>query len=216
MILTLRGDNMLLKEMNFRDIAGKYLYIDAAGVAQNLGSIFEVTEDVTGVLCYGYIDAQAGISFEILCCAEYDAAKKTLKLLHGNDEQMAKIRLAELLEAQATVLPREMPRLSEFKGKVEMVKQVYKADEATEAMRRLSSLDPARLVTHPDIVTVYLVRGDEAEAAYVLLKEVREVNIIGTLLSEPQKASGLHKGDEISFFLVRNEKGIMCMKVLEK
>lgn len=206
---------MLLKEMNFRDIAGKYLYIDAAGVAQNLGSIFEVTEDVTGVLCYGYIDAQAGISFEILCCAEYDAAKKTLKLLHGNDEQMAKIRLAELLEAQATVLPREMPRLSEFKGKVEMVKQVYKADEATEAMRRLSSLDPARLVTHPDIVTVYLVRGDEAEAAYVLLKEVREVNIIGTLLSEPQKASGLHKGDEISFFLVRNEKGIMCMKVLE-
>ena len=207
---------MLLKEMNFRDIAGKYLYIDAAGVAQNLGSIFEVTEDVTGVLCYGYIDAQAGISFEILCCAEYDAAKKTLKLLHGNNEQMAKIRLAELLEAQATVLPREMPRLSEFKGKVEMVKQVYKADEATEAMRRLSSLDPARLVTHPDIVTVYLVRGDEAEAAYVLLKEVREVNIIGTLLSEPQKASGLHKGDEISFFLVRNEKGIMCMKVLEK
>lgn len=206
---------MLLKEMNFRDIAGKYLYIDAAGVAQNLGSIFEVTEDVTGVLCYGYIDAQAGISFEILCCAEYDADKKTLKLLHGNDEQLAKIRLAELMEAQAAVLPSEMPRLSEFKGKVEIVKQAYKADEATEAMRKLTSLDPARLAMHPDIVTVYLVRGDEAEAVQVLLKEVREVNIIGTLLSKPQKASGLHKGDVISFYLVRNEKGIMCMKVLE-
>lgn len=50
---------MLLKEMNFRDIVDKYLYIDAAGVAQNLGSIFEVTEDATGVLCYGYIDEQA-------------------------------------------------------------------------------------------------------------------------------------------------------------
>lgn len=207
---------MLLKEMNFRDIVDKYLYIDAAGVAQNLGSIFEVTEDATGVLCYGYIDAQAGISFEILCCAVHDAAKKTLKLLHGNDEHLAKIRLAELLEAQATVLPSEMPRLSEFKSKVAMVQKAYKADEATEAMRKLTSLDPARLAMHPDIVTVYLVRGDEAEAAYVLLKEVREVNIIGTLLSEPQKASGLHKGDEISFFLVHNEKGIMCMKVLEK
>lgn len=169
---------MLLKEINFRDIADKYLYIDAAGVAQNLGSIFEVTEDVTGVLCYGYIDAKAGITFEILCCAVHDAAAKTLKLLHGNDEQMAKIRLSELLEAQAAVLPSEMPRLSEFKGKVEMVKHGYKADEATEAMRKLTSLDPARLVTHPDIVTVYLVRGDEAEATYVLLKEVREVNII--------------------------------------
>ena len=203
---------MLLKEMNFRDIVDKYLYIDVAGVAQNLGSIFEVTEDATGVLCYGYIDEQAGISFEILCCAVYDTAKKTLKLLHGNDEQSAKIRLAELMEAQAAVLP----RLSEFKGKVEMVKQAYKADEATEAMRKLTSLDPARLAMHPDIVTVYLVRGDEAEVAYVLLKEVREVNIIGSLLSEPQNAAGLHKGDEISFFLVRNEKGIMCMKVLEK
>lgn len=207
---------MLLKEINFRDIADKYLYIDAACVAQNLGSIFEVTEDVTGVLCYGYIDAKAGITFEILCCAEYDTAKKTLKLLHGNDEQSAKIRLAELLEAQAAVLPSEMPRLSEFQSKVAMVQKAYKADEATEAMRQLTSLDPARITTHPDIVTVYLVRGDEVEAAYVLLKEVREVNIIGTLLSEPQKASGLHKGDEISFFLVRNEKGIMCMKVLEK
>lgn len=207
---------MLLKEINFRDIADKYLYIDAACVAQNLGSIFEVTEDVTGVLCYGYIDAKAGITFEILCCAEYDTAKKTLKLLHGNDEQSAKIRLSELLEAQATVLPSEMPRLSEFKSKAETVQKAYKADEATEEMRRLTSLDPARFVTHPDIVTVYLVRGDEAEAACVLLKEVREVNIIGTLLSEPAKAVGLHKGDEISFFLVRNEKGIMCMKVLEK
>lgn len=207
---------MLLKEMNFRDIVDKYLYINAAGVAQNLGSIFEVTEDATGVLCYGYIDAQKGISFEILCCAVYDADKKTLKLLHGNDEQLAKIRLSELLEAQAAVLPSEMPRLSEFQNKVATVQKTYKADEATEAMRQLTSLDPARLATHPDTVTVYLVRGDEAEAAYVLLKEVREVNIIGTLLSEPQKASSLHKGDEISFFLVRNEKGIMCMKVLEK
>lgn len=207
---------MLLKEMNFRDIVDKYLYIDAAGVAQNLGSIFEVTEDATGVLCYCYIDAQAGITFEILCCAVHDAAKKTLKLLHGNDEQSAKIRLAELLEAQAAVLPSEMPRLSEFQSKVAMVQKAYKADEATEAMRRLTSLDPARLAMHPDTVTVYLVCGDEAEAAYVLLKEVREVNITGTLLSEPQAATGLHKGDEISFFLVRNEKGIMCMKVLEK
>ena len=206
---------MLLKEMNFRDIVDKYLYIDAVGVAQNLGSIFEVTEDATGVLCYGYIDAQAGISFEILCCAVYDTAKKTLKLLRGNDEQSAKIRLAELLEAQAAVLPSEMPRLSEFRSKVAMVQNAYKADEATEAMRKLTSLDPARLAAHPDIVTVYLVRGDEAEAAHVLLKEVREVNIIGTLLSEPETANGLHKGDEIGFFLVRNEKGIMCMKVLE-
>ena len=207
---------MLLKEMNFRDIVDKYLYIDAAGVAQKLGSIFEVTDDVTGLLCYGYIDAQAGISFEILCCAVYDTANKTLKLLHGNGEQSAKIRVSELLEANAAVLPSEMPRLSEFKGKVEIVKQAYKADEATEAMRKLTSLDPARLAMHPDIVTVYLVRGDEAEAVLVLLKEVREVNIIGTLLSEPETANGLHKGDEISFFLVRNEKGIMCMKVLEK
>lgn len=207
---------MLLKEMNFRDIVDKYLYIDAAGVAQNLGSIFEVTEDVTGVLCYGYIDAQKGISFEILCCAVYDADKKTLKLLHGNDGQSAKIRLAELMEAQAAVLPSEMPRLSEFQSKVAMVQKAYKADEATEAMRQLTSLDPARLATHPDTVKVYLVRGDEAEAAHVLLKEVREVNIIGTLLSKPQAATGLHKEDEISFFLVRNEKGIMCMKVLEK
>ena len=44
------GDNMLLKEMNFRDIVDKYLYIEAAGVAQKLGSIFEVTDDAADLL----------------------------------------------------------------------------------------------------------------------------------------------------------------------
>lgn len=124
---------MLLKEMNFRDIVDKYLYIDAAGMAQNLGSIFEVTEDATGVLCYCYIDAQAGITFEILCCAVHDAAKKTLKLLHGNDEQLAKIRLAELMEAQAAVLPSEMPRLSEFHNKVATVQKHIKPTKRQKA-----------------------------------------------------------------------------------
>ena len=42
-------------------------------------------------------------------------------LLHGIDEQSAKIRLAELMEAPAAVLPSEMPRLSEFQSKVAMV-----------------------------------------------------------------------------------------------
>ena len=75
-----------------------------------------------------------------------------MKLLQGNDEQLAKIRLTELLEAQAAVLPSEMPRLSEFQRKVAMVQKAYKADEATEAMRKLTSLDPARLATHPDMI----------------------------------------------------------------
>ena len=150
---------MLLKEMNFRDIVDKYLYIEAAGVAQKLGSIFEVTDDVTGLLCYGYIDAQAGISFEILCCSVYDTAKKTLKLLHGNGEQSAKIRLAELLEAQAAVLPSEMPRLSEFQSKVAMVQKAYKADEATEAMRKLTSLDPRELKIHSDCLFCRLLQA---------------------------------------------------------
>lgn len=195
---------MLLKEMSFRDIVDKYLYINAASVAQGLGSIFEVKDDTTGLLCYGYIDDEAGVTLEILCCAVHDEVQKTLRLLHGNDEQAAK----------AAVLPGDMPRLSEFHSKVERIRQAYKPDEARAAMRSLTSLDPVRLPTQPDIVTVYLVRGEEAEAVPVLLREVREVNLIGTLLAEPQMAAGLHKGDELSFFLVRNEKGIMCMAVV--
>ena len=34
-------------------------------MAQKLGSIFEVTDDVTGLLCYGYIDAQAAQNAKI-------------------------------------------------------------------------------------------------------------------------------------------------------
>ena len=41
---------MLLKEMSFRDIVDKYLYINAASVAQGLDSIFEVTDYTTGLL----------------------------------------------------------------------------------------------------------------------------------------------------------------------
>ena len=127
---------MLLKEMSFRDIVDKYLYINAASVAQGLGSIFEVTDDTTGLLCYGYIDDEAGVTLEILCCAVHDEVQKTLRLLHGNDEQMARIRLDELLETKAAVLPGDMPRLSEFHSKVERIRQDYKPDEARAVLSK--------------------------------------------------------------------------------
>ena len=88
----------------------------------------------------------------------------------------------ELLEAKAAVLSGDMPRLSEFHSKVERIRQAYKPDEARAAMRSLTSLDPVRVPTQPDIVTVYLVRGEEAETVPVLLREVREVKLIGTHL----------------------------------
>ena len=84
-----------------------------------------------------------------------------------------------------------------------------------EKTRFLLALDHLRAVDNPDVVEVHLVHGDDGdEKCHVLIENISEMNLSGILLDEPQQDLGLHKGDTLNFYLVKNKQGIMCIAMV--
>lgn len=205
---------MKLKDKSFRDIEKQYIYLAVPEIARQLIAFFEGAEQATGVLCYCYLDYEQGLQFAVLCCAQFDAETRSLKLLAGNPAQSVTLPYASVSEAEAAVLPATLSRLAEFKAKVDAVQARCNVDEKIEKTRQLMTLDHLRSAERPDDVLVRLVHGESVEEVMVRLAGVNELQLYGKLVSEPQGDFGVHAGDSLSFYLVKNAQGIMCLALV--
>lgn len=205
---------MKLKEKSFRELINQYVYIEAADLAKQLKNFFAEAQQATGVLCYCYLEHEAGMQFAVLCCARFGAKEQQLKLFQGNDNQLVKLPYATICEAEVRLLPQGLPRLEEFKNKTTALTAQCLVSAAVAKTRQLTALDHLRSADCPDNVLVHLVHGDIIAEAYVRLEGVTEMNLYGTLVDEPQAALDVHAGDSISFYLVKNVQGIMCLAMV--
>ena len=205
---------MKLKDKSFRELEKQYIYLAVPEIARQLAAFFADAEQATGVLCYCYLDYKQGLQFAVLCCAMFDAETRSLKLLAGNAAQSITLPYASVSEAEAAVVPAALPRLAEFKAKVDAVQARCNASADIEKTRQLTTLDHLRSAERPDDVLVRLVHGESVEEVIVRLAGVNELQLYGTLMSEPQGDFGVHAGDSLSFYLVKNAQGIMCLALV--
>lgn len=204
---------MKLKEKSFRELNQQYIYLAVPELAAQLAAFF-AAEQATGVLCYCYLEHEQGLQLEVLCCARFDAEAHSLRLGSGNQAQSVTLPYASVSEAEAAVLPANLPRLAEFKSKVEAVQSRSHVTAAVEKTRQLTALDHLRSAERPDEVAVRLVHGESVEEVTVQLEGVNELQLYGKLMSEPQSDFGVHAGDRLSFYLVKNAQGIMCLALV--
>ena len=205
---------MKIKEKNFREINGQYIYLAASELAMQLEQCFADAESATGILVYCYLEHEHGLKFEILCCACLDKDSRQLKLFQGNDKQSIKLPYASVSEIDCAVLPQGLPRLEEFAEKVSAIKSACVVDADVARTRTLTSLDHLRDEECPDNVVVQLVHDEIVEKCFVRLEGVNELNLYGTLVREPQADFDVHAGDKINFYLVKNVQGIMCLALV--
>lgn len=205
---------MKIKENSFRELRGRYLYLAVPELAGQLASFFASMQTATGLLCYCYLEHEQGLQFEVLCGACFESALRKLQLLPGNDGQSVKLPYESVMEAEFLTLPEGLPRLAEFAAKVARVQQLCIAAAELEKTRQVVVVDHLRRLERPDEILVQLVRGELAEGCYVRLESLGAADLSGTLVSEPQVNFGLHAGDRISFYLVKNVQGIMCMAIV--
>ena len=205
---------MKLKEKSFRELSKQYIYLAVAKLAAQLAAFFEGAEQATGVLCYCYLEHERGLQLEVLCCAMFDAEARSLKLFSGNPAQSVTLPYASVSEAEAAVLPADLPRLAEFQSKVKTVQSRCNATADIEKTRQLTTLDHLRSAERPDEVAVRLVHGESVEEVTVRLEGVSEMQLYGKLVSEPKSDFGVHAGDSLSFYLVKNAQGIMCLALV--
>lgn len=202
-----------IKEIGFRRLYQQYVYIEYTEKLDILAQYFEGGEQATGVLGYCYVDHEAGLTFEVLALAKRNG--EALEFYSGNDETSIKFRYSSVADAGALLLPSVLPPLKDYAEKTANVDAAYAHSEAVAKTRLLANLDTCRHEEYPDDVLVYLIHGDDhIEGCFVRLENVGEMNLTGTLLNEPAYDYGVHEGDSLDFYLVKNERGIMCMAIL--
>lgn len=205
----------VLKDYSFRELMNKYIYIDNKEFLPIIASYFEVPQEATGLLAYCYLEHENGMKLEALCCSRFDEAAKSIKFYATNDEAKVALPFEAMLSTKILILPDTILPLEKFSSKVEPILPLSETTEGVAKSRKIVAMDHLRKADNPDAILVQLVHEDDhIEGHYALLEDVGEMNLTGTLLSEPEFDYGIHQGESLSFFLVRNEKGVMCLAML--
>lgn len=202
----------MLKEYGFRAIVDKYVYIAAKNLAF-VKNYFEGDVEANGILVYCYLDHEQGLQLEVLCQAFFDSEKRSIKLFAANAEASIGLPYGMFGGCEALVLPDASVPVERFTAKVEAIKAKPVSEEVLKG-RSIAALDAWRSEDNPDEVLVHLARGnEEMDTCYVRLEKVGSMDLTGILLSEPKIDFGVHEGELLQFFLVKNEMGVMCMAI---
>ena len=204
-----------LKEFNFRELQNNYIYIDSKELLPALSDYFEAPAEATGIFTYCYLEHTKGMCLEMLCTAAFDETSRSIKFYNTNDDASIALPFEAMLDCNSLILPVSILPKDRFSKKVEPLNAETNLSEGVKKGRSITAMDHLRSISNPDAVLVQLVHGDaHIEAHYVLLEDVGEMNLSGILLSEPNFNCGVHQGEALSFYLVRNEKGVMCLAML--
>lgn len=205
---------MKVKEYGFREIYHKVCYISLPEGMKKIATDFPNNKEATGVAVYGYIDHQAGLSFELLACAK-ENSDGTITFYDGNDTISAKYRVGSVADSELIIVD-DKELENNYIEKIEMIKDGYQVDEAVIATRKVEIIDGSRSPEYPDDVLVVLFKdGNQPEGCWVRCEGLGENCLIGVLLNEPNADFSIHAGDTLEFGVVENDDSLMCVSIFE-
>ena len=185
-----------VKDAGFREFYHRFVYLDCRDVLEGLYGSF-LKDDDTGVLAYGYIDEEAGLSFQVAKLAslkDYD-----IELRDSLEDAMMIIRIGSLETAAYIDIAQTDIDTRQFADFEQAIRGAYDPkDSVKEQLRALTFLDLSRHPEYPDDIAVYLTReGLEPECVWVRSNYLTENEIRGDLLNEPMADFGVHIGESV-------------------
>ncbi|NMD38527.1 MAG: hypothetical protein GYA87_07620 [Christensenellaceae bacterium] len=187
----------ILKDIPFREIRGGICYIPENDNIKKLPitDYMKGDEKANGIICYGYVDFNAGISFEVLCKA-YKDPSGNITGYEGNKNKSIKLRLANVKDCQVVML-NDIEIYNAHSSKIDGINDYYKGTKAIEKLRSInySFLDPFRHPEYPDDIQAAL----GTEYLWVRCKLVRDDIFYGTLLNDSIQNPDLRSGEEVMF-----------------
>ena len=193
---------MRIEDYSFRELNHKFVLIkDVADRFRLYNMEFQCLEGDNSLLTYGYIDHEAGLSFEILCFAKKDESG-SIQLRPGNEKVTFKIKYDGML-GDIEIIPYDI-RLAEFQSKIDMINDGYKESEELEMIRKHTPIDRDRDKQFPDDVCAVLFKSDmKPKRIWVRTETVVDGKIVGKLINQPfSDAFGLQVGDMVKLVSV--------------
>lgn len=198
---------MKYSETGFRPLYHNFCYFPMVETIRKIAKDYPGYDGADGVLTYGYIDRECGMTLEILACAKC-TGDDTFAFANASDTVRVIMRVGAVKDVDYTYIADGEDDLSEdFAKKLEIVRE-YDAEDEVEKSRTFSFLDEFRHELYPDDVFVLTLKdGLQPEGCWVRIIGLEERCIMGILLNEPNQDLGYHEGDTVAFFLYEDDDG---------
>ena len=206
-----------VKEASFRSFYHELVYIRCAALIEDVMPEVAKPGD-TGLVLYGYIDEEAGVSFQPLWIAK--EVESTLDMRLIPEETMYLIRLANLDDCEFCSMKwiEVDPYIVDRARRV--IAEVYDTkSKEKEETRSFQGLDRFRHREHPDdfgVAIYYEDKTKEPERLWVRISRVEGNQCFGTLLMDSKHPDGLKEGMEIMFRVLQNENGDLEVVSVQK
>ena len=198
--------------MNYKDLGFRPFYKNFSILLNNdnimdIVSDLDVDEAFDGVLVYGYVDHEAGFTFEILSLA-LQGDEGGFKFYDLPNDITYKLRADAVKDCECLFSEEVFEEYMElFKDKISSL-EIYEENENVAKSRRFDFLDPFRHEECIDDVQVVLLKdGLQPEQVWVRIEDLGDKVIIGKLLNEPDQDFGYHLYDKVAFFVYTDEDG---------
>lgn len=199
---------MINGEINFRQLAYNYVLFSNIPVEKYgvFAQSFPSEPGDNAVLAYGYIDNQAGLSFELLCCAKKHE-DGSIEYREPQEDTSFKLRY-DSLDSEVETIPYRIA-FDKYQQKVDMVMSSYGAGTDLEKIRKDTTFDQYRYSSHPDDILVLFFKPDiRSEEMWVRTSEIVDGKIAGHLMNKPNSPEfGVECGDLIKIVPVRLSDG---------
>ena len=197
-------------KISFREMDGQFLLVKDIDLKTRLtvaASGFRVRAEDNAMLVFGYIDHEAGLSFELLCAAcVFDDGDVSLEPI--NKKTSFKFRYGSF---QGDIISfRNYDQLLPYQDRAKSIIEGYAVSDEVREIRGIKELDPSRAPGYPDDLAVFFVKeGYRNEGIWCRTMGIdRERNLIRMqLLNEPDAPFGKHLGDIVDVTVIRMNDG---------
>lgn len=206
-----------IQNMSFRDIDHKFLIVKNIDLRTRViieKSDFKIRKDDNAMLVYGYIDKDAGLSFELLCAA-YVYDDGSIALEPPNNTTSFKFRYDSYNWDVEQLNDRKL--LAPYEERAKDIDKWYKCSDDTMAFRSIEEIDHLRAPGYPDdIIVLFHMDGYRNEGIWCRIHKFDLENrlIKMKMLNEPNAPFGKHHGDQVDVELINVEGEIHAVAKL--
>ncbi len=204
--------------MNYKEIGFRPFYKNFS-ILLNNDNIMDIVADLDveevsdGVLVYGYVDHEAGFTFEILSLA-LQGDEGGFKFYYLPNDITYKLRANAVKDCECLFSEDVFDEYMEiFKDKISSL-ETYEENENVSKSRRFDFLDAFRHEECIDDVQVLLLKeGLQPEQVWGRIEDPGDKVIIGKLLNEPDQDFGYPLHDKVAFFVYTdedNDQHLLC------
>ena len=192
---------MKVYEMSFRDMNQKMVEIHGVKMVKLLEKMGLKLDHLYGALMYGYIDHNAGFTFEIMAL---ETKKQNIEYRIVPIGVSCKIPRFDVQEMNIEIL--DNVNVDLFQDKIDIVAKATQVSRELEELRLYKELDPSRHLEYPDDVMVYfLEEGEEPEACWIRLEGMQDGKMYGTVLTALHQDFGVKEKDTVYFGMTQME-----------